>query len=54
MESKWNPIGKVGECKDLNRLWACQFLVREEEGVVGDVSLWQVCMETREGVWVVG
>jgi hypothetical protein len=35
-------------------LWAGWFPVREEEGVVGDVSLEQVCMEAGEGVGVVG
>ena len=37
-----------------DRPWACQFPVREEEGVVGDVSLQQVCVKPGEGVWVVG
>lgn len=37
-----------------DRPWAGWFSVREEEGVVRDVSLQQVCMETGEGVGVVG
>jgi hypothetical protein len=37
-----------------NRPWASRFLVREEEGVVRDVSLQQVCVEAGEGVQVVG
>jgi hypothetical protein len=37
-----------------DRPWAGRFPVREEEGVVMDVSLWQVCVEAGEGVWVVG
>lgn len=37
-----------------DRPWAGRFPVREEEGVVRDVSLQQVCVEAGEGVGVVG
>jgi hypothetical protein len=37
-----------------NRPWAGRFPVREEEGVIGDVSLQQMCVEAGEGVRVVG
>ena len=37
-----------------NQSWAGWFPVREEEGVIGDISLEQVCMKTGEGVGVVG
>ena len=34
-------------------LWSGQFMVREEERVIWDIPFQQVCMKTREGVWVV-